>query len=177
MGWTDEGTVEIKTVFISCHVVTYHGHVERLPAEDPAYRILSCRDSRGRPQASWLRQGVSYLKHMGKTGLASVWAMVRRRPKEYGHKVDAATRCSGLCPPYLTWPCRKLVNSESIGCVWALMIVRQAYSTGPLSWASLELLPGIARLNAALKSVNTMRRNRWRYYLLIQHSTWLVHHR
>ena len=39
-----------------------HGHVVRLPAEDLANRILSCRDPRdwgtprGRPHASWLRQ-------------------------------------------------------------------------------------------------------------------------
>ena len=31
-------------------------------------------------------------------GLASAWAMARRRPKEYRRKVDAATRCSGVCP-------------------------------------------------------------------------------
>ena len=36
------------------------------------------------------------LKDMGMTGLSSAWAMARRRPKEYSHKVDAATRCSGV---------------------------------------------------------------------------------
>ena len=56
------------------------------PAEDPAHRILSCRDPsewtmpRGRPQASWLRQVESYLKDVGMTGLAFYWAMTRRRP-------------------------------------------------------------------------------------------------
>ena len=35
-------------------------------------------------------------------GLASAWAVARRRPKEYRRKVDAATRCSGVCLPYLT---------------------------------------------------------------------------
>ena len=29
-------------------------------------------------------------------GLASVWAMARRRPKEYRRKMDAATRCFGV---------------------------------------------------------------------------------
>ena len=43
-------------------------------------------------------QTETYLKDMGMTGLASVWAMARRRPKEYRHKVDAATRCPGVCP-------------------------------------------------------------------------------
>ena len=31
------------------------------------------------------------MKDMGMTGLASAWAMARRRTKEYRHKVDAAT--------------------------------------------------------------------------------------
>ena len=53
---------------------------------------------RGRPHASWLRQVESYLKDMDMTGLGSAWAMARRRTKEYPHKVDAATRCSGVCP-------------------------------------------------------------------------------
>ena len=52
--------------------------------------------TRGRPHASWVRQE-SYLKGAGMAGLASAWAMARRRPKEYRRKVDAATRCSGVC--------------------------------------------------------------------------------
>ena len=43
-------------------------------------------------------QTESYLKDMGMTGLASVWAMARRRSKEYPRKVDAATSYSGVCP-------------------------------------------------------------------------------
>ena len=43
-------------------------------------------------------QTESYLKDMGMAGLASAWAMARRRPKEYRRKVDAATRCSGVFP-------------------------------------------------------------------------------
>ena len=54
--------------------------------------------------ASWLRQVEVYLKDMGMTGLASAWAMARRSPREYRHKVDAATRCSDVCPH--TWPDR-----------------------------------------------------------------------
>ena len=42
-------------------------------------------------------QTEAYLKDMVMTGLASAWAMARRRPKEYRRKVDAATRCSGVC--------------------------------------------------------------------------------
>ena len=44
-----------------------------------------------------------YLRNMGMTGPASAWAMARRRTKEYRREVDAATRCSGLFPPHLTW--------------------------------------------------------------------------
>ena len=56
---------------------------------------------RGRPHASRLRQVESYRKDAGLAGLAglaSAWAMARRRPKEYRRKVVAATRCSGVCP-------------------------------------------------------------------------------
>ena len=53
---------------------------------------------RPHPQALWLCQVESYLKDMGMTGLASAWAIARRRPKEYRRKVDATTRCSGVCP-------------------------------------------------------------------------------
>ena len=53
---------------------------------------------RGHPHASWLRQVEAYLKDAGMAGLASAWVNVRRRPKEYFRKVDAATRYSGVCP-------------------------------------------------------------------------------
>ena len=61
-----------------------YGHVARLPAEDPAHRILSCRDPRGwtmpRPHASYLRQVESHLRDTGMADLASAWVMARRRP-------------------------------------------------------------------------------------------------
>ena len=47
-------------------------------------------------------QTESYPKDMSMTGLASAWAMARGRSKDYRRKVDAASRCSGVCPPYLT---------------------------------------------------------------------------
>ena len=53
---------------------------------------------KGCPQASCLRQVESYLTDMGTTGLVTVWALARRRPKEYRRNVDAATRCSGVYP-------------------------------------------------------------------------------
>ena len=56
-----------------------------------------------RPYASWLHQEESYLKNIDMAGLASAWAMARRRRKEYGRKVDAVTRCSGVCPHTLTF--------------------------------------------------------------------------
>ena len=52
----------------------------------------------GRPQAPWLRQMESHLKDTGMAGLASAWAMARRRLKEYRRKVHAATRCFGVSP-------------------------------------------------------------------------------
>ena len=81
-----------------------YGHVARLPGKDAAHRILSCQDSRGwtmprgRSHASWLCQMESYLKDTSMAGLAFACAIARRRPKEYRCKVDAATRCSGVCP-------------------------------------------------------------------------------
>ena len=51
-----------------------------------------------RPQASCLRHVEAYLKDMDMAGLASTLAMARRRTKEYRRKVDAATRCSCVCP-------------------------------------------------------------------------------
>ena len=42
--------------------------------------------------------GGALSKGISMTGSASTWAMARRRPKEYRRKVDAATRCSGVCP-------------------------------------------------------------------------------
>ena len=53
---------------------------------------------RGRPHPSWLRQVETYLKDAGVAGLEAVWAMARRRPKEYRRKLDATMRCSGVCP-------------------------------------------------------------------------------
>ena len=74
------------------------GHRSRSPMR------RCCRDPRGwtmptgRPHASCLRQLESYLRDTGMAGLASAWAMARRRLKEYRRKVNAATRCSGVCP-------------------------------------------------------------------------------
>ena len=52
----------------------------------------------GAPKRFIVAQVESYLKDAGKAGLASAWAMARRRSREYRRKVDAATRCSGVCP-------------------------------------------------------------------------------
>ena len=63
-----------------------YGHVARLPTKNPSHRILPCRD-----------QVDAYLKDMGMTGPTSALATARRLPKENRHKVDAATRCFGVC--------------------------------------------------------------------------------
>ena len=100
----EAGLRRVTCLVRECQLRLY-GHVARLPVEDPAHRILSCRDPRGWPmpsgrlQASWLRQVESYLRNMGMAGLASAWEMTRRRPKVYRRQVDAATRRFGVCPP------------------------------------------------------------------------------
>ena len=43
-------------------------------------------------------QTEAYLKDTGMGGLSSAWVMARRRPQEYRSIMDAATRCSGVCP-------------------------------------------------------------------------------
>ena len=53
---------------------------------------------RGSPQASWLCHVESYIRDTGLAGLASAWAMARRKPREYRRKVDAATRRSAVGP-------------------------------------------------------------------------------
>ena len=56
---------------------------QRLPAEDPAHQIFSCRNPRGwtmprgRPKAPCLRQVEHYLGDTGMAGLGSAWAMAR----------------------------------------------------------------------------------------------------
>ena len=99
-----EAGLKQATCIVRERQLRLYGHVARLRAEDPAHRILFCRDpwgwsmQRGRPHASWLRKMESYLKDAGMAGLASAWTMARQWPKKYRRKVDAATRCSGVCP-------------------------------------------------------------------------------
>ena len=50
---------------------------------------------------AWLRQVESYMKDTGMMGLASAWAMARRRPKDYRHKVGGDALLRRL-PPNLT---------------------------------------------------------------------------
>ena len=72
----------------------FYRHLARVPAEDLARLILSCRDPRcrtvrrSRLNASCLHQLEAYLNDTGMAGLASV--PVRRNT--YRRKVDAATR-------------------------------------------------------------------------------------
>ena len=83
----------------------HYGHLARFAPENQAHRILSCRDQGldhagvggRRPHASYLRQMKSCLKNTDMPGLTSIWAMARRRPKEYRRNVNAATRCSEVC--------------------------------------------------------------------------------
>ena len=60
--------------------------------------LLAIAQADARPDG----QTEAYLTDTGMTGVASAWVMARRRMKEYRCNMDAATRCSGVCPPYLT---------------------------------------------------------------------------
>ena len=107
---------------------------------------------RGRPHASWLRKVESYLKDAGIAGLA----MARRRPKEYRRKVDAATRCSGLCPhtwdavvPNLglqgwgrkeIWQASRLNSAASVSCGRSTLIVHFRIKESHLAGGYLILL-------------------------------------
>ena len=76
------------------------------PAENRHHRIyLSGSEwldhAEGPPKCFVIASGGGW-KDIGMTALASAWAMDRRRPKDYRRKVDAATRCFGVCPH--TWP-------------------------------------------------------------------------
>ena len=87
----DLGLMEARLRQVTCIVperqLRLYGHVARLPAKDPAHRILSGRNPsvwtmpNGRPQASWLHQMESHLKDTGMAGLASALAMARRKPR------------------------------------------------------------------------------------------------
>ena len=73
--------------------------------------------------ASLLRQVESLLRDKDMTGRTSAWAMATRRPRKFRRKVDAATRCAGVCPhtrPDLfnthCAPCSRRTNSVSL--VW-----------------------------------------------------------
>ena len=93
--WAAKATCIVRERHIRLHVV-------RLHREDIDHRVLSCRGPRpcrkaARPYASWLRQVEAYVGDVDVTGPASAWAMVRRM-QMYRPSVDAATRCSGLCP-------------------------------------------------------------------------------
>jgi exonuclease III len=77
------------------------GHVGRFAESDPAHRTLfepNVGGSRrvGRPRASWLVQADRHVRELG-MGLATARVMARRRPLEFRHRVDAATRCRGAC--------------------------------------------------------------------------------
>ena len=78
----------------ACGATPYGGF---RPSDSFLSRSEGLVHAEGRPHASWLRKLKSYLKDAGMVGLASAWEMARRRPKEYRRKVDAATRCSGVC--------------------------------------------------------------------------------
>ena len=86
--WMDTFFTEIHQLVQMTQAIVNLKRWREYHVKDPAHRILSWRDPtgwtkpRGRPHASWLRQVESYRRDMGMTGLASAWAMARRRPND-----------------------------------------------------------------------------------------------
>ena len=59
-------------------------------------------------------QTEAYLKDMGMTGLVSAWAMARRRPKEYRHKVNATTAYVRISEPDLKYLHSTVLEKEEV---------------------------------------------------------------
>ena len=76
----------------------WHVSLRRIPPLGYLSRSEGLVHAEGASTRFMLHQVESYLRDTGMAGLASAWAMARRRPKEHRRKVDAATRCSGVCP-------------------------------------------------------------------------------
>ena len=98
-----EGQMRLVTCMVRERQLRLFGHVARFAEADPANRILNARDPRGwvrpvgRPRLSWLQQMDGHLEDLG-MGRAAARRLAIRRPKEFRKKVDAATRCRGVCP-------------------------------------------------------------------------------
>ena len=90
-----------------CHVsLRFYWHVARHPAKDPAHRILFCRDPRRRAEEASTRfmfasDGVLSVGY-GHCGPGVCLGDGQMKAEGVPCKVDAATRCSGVCPH--TWP-------------------------------------------------------------------------
>jgi hypothetical protein len=98
-----ETGMRLVTCIVRERQLRQFGHVARFPEDDPVRQILVARDPVGvrrpvgRPHLSWLRQIDGFLKEWG-MGRASAWRMAKARPEVFRRKVDAAKRCSGVCP-------------------------------------------------------------------------------
>ena len=80
----------------------------------------------------------AYLKDMGMMGLASAWAMVRHqmRPKQYRRKLNAGTRCSGVCSSQLTWPSQTDLQCKTS---WFYMSHRLVFRDFPVFYFIINL--------------------------------------
>ncbi len=98
-----ETTMSPVTYLIRERQLRLFGHVARYHESDPAYQALFAEDPDGwkrpvgRPHASWSQQVGRYLSEMD-LDWESARGMAKEDPRRYRLLVDAATRCSGVCP-------------------------------------------------------------------------------
>ena len=101
----EEASLDNISTIVLRRQLSMFGHVARLPAVDPAHRVLSCgnppswRRGRGRPQLTWLRQLDQVLREK-ETDRPSAWAIAKCSPEQYrALGRSSAKRPRGCMPP------------------------------------------------------------------------------
>jgi sorting nexin-29 len=97
-----ETGVRLATCLIRERKLRFFGHMARLPTHDPVYQVLSAKTPatwkrpRGRPRATWLNQIDGHCRELG-IGRELAWGLAKRDPAGWRSRVNAATRCFGVC--------------------------------------------------------------------------------
>ena len=94
------------TCIVQERQIRLYGHVARLPAEDPAHRIIPCRDPRGWAiprghHGSCLRLVESYLKDTGTAGLGVCLGDGQTEVEGVPSQLGPADSLLGRMPPYV----------------------------------------------------------------------------